>query len=448
MHSFFHKKAYLSKVSLLFFCLISHFQIGHAQESLSLEEAVQIALEDNFNVVFAKRDQQMATNNNTLGNAGILPQVDITGGYNGSVVNTRQEFLDGRSQSVSGAQSTRRTAALEFRWTIFDGFNMFNNLKIFDLTEATEQLRVRQAMEITLADVMVTYYDIYQKEQTLRTFRENMAVSQERLDIARDRYELGAFSKLDVLRAQVALNEDSTSIISQRQLIYDAKTNLNRLLNRSPDTEFTISDTIPPYQVLDYNELKQELKAKNNSILISKKDLEVSQIALKVAQGNRSPRLEFSADYSYLKSQSDAGFLTSNRSFGPNYGLNLTFPLFDGSNRNREVTNARIEISRQEDVIQNTIVEQEATYEVIYNNYLGAIEQYDLGKYNLEVAEENLEIAIEKNKLGGLSAIDFRDIQLDALAAENTLIGLRFAIKALEIDLLRLSGQLLQPSQN
>ncbi|MDX2302944.1 MAG: TolC family protein [Microscillaceae bacterium] len=432
-------------IGILLYCIILP-AILPAQELLSLEETIRLSLEKNFNIYVARKNVDISQNNHTRGNAGSLPQVNFNAGYSGSIINSKIEFLDGRNQNVSGANNTRYNASIAATWTIFDGLVMFDRYNQLGINREIANLNLRLEMESVLQQIISTYYDIVQKEQTLKVFRQNLLVSQQRVDIAQDRYELGVFSKMDLLRAQVDRNNDSTLVINQRQTIFEAKTNLNSLLNRPAETSFMVEDTIQLRTTLEYETLKQKLDFQNTTLQLSRKNLSSSELDLRIAKGNTLPQVNLDLSYDFARSKSGAGFARTNRSIGPAYGIRFNYPIFDGNNRKREIANAQINKEVVEENIganQNIIAAQ---YEIAYKDYLRNLELYQLERYNADVAQQNLDIAIDKFRLGGLSALDFRDIQQDALDASNRLIVVLYQIKLNEIELLRVSGELVKES--
>lgn len=421
-----------------------NFTCLQAQEILNPEDAIRIALENGYDIVIAQKDLEIRKNDNTRGNAGFLPRVDLDAGYSGSRNDTRQEFLDGRTQSVNGAINSRLNGAINATWTVFDGFIMFNRYRNQNIAQENAQLNLRLEMENTIAEILTSYYEITYQEQTLEILRKNLDVSRERLRVANDRYELGVFSKLDLLRAQVDFNEDSSSVIDQVQVIFESKTNMNLLLNREATLIFGVKDSIPLSSTLAYEPLRAKLIEKNTQIKIAQKDISASELEVQVARGDRYPTVDLNLGYELLRSKSGAGFLSSNRNFGLNYGVSLNYNLFDGNNVKREIANAEIEKLKADEDLKNTKVDIQTSFEITYKNYLKNYKLMELEVYNVSVAQQNLEIAIEKYKLGGLSALDFRDIQQDALQATSKLNEIRYLIKSDELELMRISGELIQ----
>ncbi|MCU0446485.1 MAG: TolC family protein [Microscillaceae bacterium] len=428
--------AFISQFFLIF-CL-------PAQDLLTLEQAIELTMSQNFQVQIAKMDQQIALNNQDRGVAGMLPTINVGGDLNGSIVNSVQQFLTGDPRRFTWARNTSQTIGVNAAWVVYNGKTRSNTYRLLGINQEISQLNVRNQMEIALNNVMTNYYDIVQRVQTLKVLTQNLNVSSQRAQVAKERYELGAFSRMDWLRAQVDLNNDSAAVINQKQSIWEAKITLNQLLNRAPDLDFAVADSIPLAQDLDYTELKNQTGSRNTNIQTAQKQRLTSELSLQIAKGNRLPVGTLNVGASAFNSRFGAGFLVSNRNVTTNGALSLVLPLYNGSIFRRQIANAHIGIKQAEETIKFTQNQTLASFEIAYRDYERTKALYDLEKYNNQVAQQNLEIALERYKLGSLSTIDFRDVQQIAVAAANRLIGIQFQLKRNEINLLRVSGELIK----
>ena len=124
MHKFIQKATMLRL--LLLGCLVGAAQLQTvAQGGLSLEELVSMAIEENYQIRILKNLEQVADNRNTIGQAGMLPTVGISGEARSAINNSRQQFFTGDSQEASNATRRSTSAAVDASWIVFDGFAMF-----------------------------------------------------------------------------------------------------------------------------------------------------------------------------------------------------------------------------------------------------------------------------------------------------------------------------------
>ncbi|GAB4400497.1 MAG: TolC family protein [Microscillaceae bacterium] len=415
-----------------------------AQSRFTVEEAVQKALAQNLALRVRKMDTLISLNDITLGNAGFLPTLSLEGRVNGSFTNTRQEFLDGRSQSVNGAKNSQQFGGLRMNWVLFDGMRMFYNYEALKQTHSFTQTNILLEMENVLANTLNIYYTLGQQEQTRMLLYQNLEVSRQRRSIAQDRYELGAFSKADYLRAQVDFNTDSAQVILQDQLILASQARLNQWMGQAPQTPLPPTDSLAEVPLLSYEGWKQKVASQNIRLQSERQSLALRQTDVLLSKSNRWPTLSLDLGYDALNSRSDAGFLRSNRNYGLNYAFNLSVPIFDGDNRRRQQENAQIRLEQAQENLENVGLQAKTDFEIAFQSYVQQKALYDLETSNVDLVRQNLEIAIERYKLGGMSALEFRDAQLLTLQAENRRIVLLYQMKLLEIEIRRISGDLVQ----
>jgi outer membrane protein len=190
-----------------------------AQEVLTIEDAVAIALENNFEIRIAKNELKIDETNITLGNAGILPSLNAVATNNNTVLNTTQKQSNGNEVEIDGARNTTLNYGLALEWTIFDGFKMFarhNQLKELKKLGETE---LKANILTNLSDVYESYYTIHSLEEQLKTLDSIIYVSEMRLTTAKNRFSIGKASKLEVLNAEVDLNADASTLVLLRQEI-------------------------------------------------------------------------------------------------------------------------------------------------------------------------------------------------------------------------------------
>jgi outer membrane protein TolC len=247
-----------------------------------------------------------------------------------------------------------------------------------------------------------------------------------------------------LLQSTVDLNADSTSLIRQINSLANTKADFNRLLAREVTTPIVIRDTILLSTTFKYDSLLKNALLQNSALISARLSQEIDRLGVKEAQSDRYPRLGFNANYGYTQQNSATGFLQYNRSYGPSFGFNLSYNLFNGFNVTREIKNAKIWLNSGE--IEVTDNEQEIRLNLLklYNDYRSNLEIVRMQLTNVDVAKENVNVAFEKYKLGSINDVELREIQKKLIDAEYQLILSTFDAKRAEIGLFRLSGGLLK----
>lgn len=422
--------------------LIVTFQFLNAAEELSLEDAVRISLDNNYTIKIARSEAQIDENNVSRGNAGFLPSLDLTGRANKSNQNVSQVFLDGSQVEKDGAQSSLYEGNLGLNWTVFDGFRMFISFDRLSDLKDIGQLKLKSKVELTIRDVVNSYYNILRQKLALDVATDNLEISRSRYQYVNDRFEVGTASKIDLLQAGVDLNADISDSLDQ-QINYDnIKIEFNKLLNRNIDAEFNVSANLEIPN--DYQKSELEKVDNNIDIRIAHKIVEINKYDIEALRSEFYPRISLYGTYNYTQQVSESGFLSSNTSYGYNYGLNLSLNLFDGFNTSREIQNAQVNTEISNYMLRELKMAVTSAVSTSLNSYTKFKELSRFESENVSAARENMELALESLNLGLMSALEFRETQRRLSNAKLRLITSIYNAKINETELLRLTGSLVK----
>jgi outer membrane protein TolC len=419
-------------------------QNSFCQETLTLQNAIEITLANNFSISIARNESNIAENNSTIGNAGFLPTLDVTGNYVKSQSDTKQEYFDGRTIDKTGAKSTNINAGVNLNWTIFDGFEMFGSINMLKELRKIGEINYKSEVENNIADVTETYYNLIREKQVLDVLKETITISEERVRIAGSKKDVGSGSKFDLRQAQVDLNEDRSNLLKEELTYEHLKVLLNQLMGRDVNYDFSVSDTIVVGKNLELEELKNLMLERNTDLDIAKKNLNLSEINLSLARSELYPRISLTGGYNYTNSESAAGFIKSNKNYSLNFGLSASLNLFNGLNTSRNIENAQIDIESSRLSFDQIKTGIEAMLLNTYKKYLNSLQLVQLEEENLIIAQESVDIALEKLKLGNITPLEFRETQRKLIDAKSRLVSAQFDAKTAETGLLRLSGQLIE----
>ncbi len=432
---------FFQSILILFLIFISE---SFSQQLLSLQDAVRIALENNYSINIAKNKSIIAENDANIGNAGFLPILDATSSYSKSQSNTKQEYFDGRTIDRTGAKSTNLSAGVSLNWIVFDGFEMFGNLDLLKELNKIGKANYKAEIENNVADVIDNYFNLIREKQVLDVIKETIRISEERVRIAESKKDVGSGSKFDLRQAQVDLNEDRSTLLKEELTYEQLKVMLNQLLGRDVNTDFDVEDTIFVNENLNYDELMNSALQKNSELFIAERNLELAEINISLARSELYPRISLSGGYNYLNSESGAGFIKTNKNYSLNYGVTASLNLFNGLNTRRKIENALVESDNSRlnyEMIKNSI---EANLLNVYKKYLNSIKLIKLEEENLIIAEESVDIALERLKLGNITPLEFRETQRKLIDVKSRLVSAQYEAKTAETELLRLSGLLIR----
>lgn len=423
---------------MFFLCVLQ----GNAQGLLTLKETVQIALENNFEIRIAKNDLKIDESNATPGNAGMLPNATASIVNNNSIQNLSQTRTDGTVISLDNAKNNSLTYGVSLGWTIFDGLKMFAMRdQLLELQKLGEN-QLKLTIITKISDVQVAYYDLVQQQQQLNALDSTLVISNQRVNLAQNRFTIGKASKLEVLNAQVDINTDKVSLLRQKERYINAKILLNQILARDNTLDFKVADNFIMEQQLDFTELKDLAEQQNPQVaalIISKK---VAELELKKIKSGRYPTVRLNTGYNFSDNESSLGFTTQSAARGFNYGFTAALNLFDGfaQKRNEKIANLQIDNS-------NTLIEQQnlalnAQLAIAYQTYKTNLELIALEQKNEAIAKQNLDITLDKFRIGTITTLEFRTAQLNYVNATVRYSNAQFQAKLSEITLRELAGSI------
>ncbi|HPI72096.1 MAG TPA: TolC family protein [bacterium] len=432
----------IERLWLIFSLLLITGAMG--QERLTLDQAIELAMEHNYAIRMARTESQISRNNFHPGNAGMLPELAATASTTHSVSNSKQTYVTGNVIDRTNAVSDAKNLALNFNWTLFDGLAMFANLNKLREFRDMGELEARRAVETTLNEVISAYYDILRQKQIQQSLEEAVTISEQRMRISEAKHAMGSESRFDLLNARVDLNQDRSRLMNQEISLNNARTSLNELLGRAGDLHFEVVDTISFSRRLTLPDLREGLLQHNTDLLWARKNHRAAEFDVAAACAPMLPRLGVNVGYTIARSESQSGLMHSNKSHGYNYGVNASYTLFDGFSIHRNRQNARVMERSQALRVLELQNQLEAELTRLFQHYQANMALIDIERENVQVARENVAISMEKYRLGSVSALQMRDIQVKYLDAESRLISAQYSAKIHEIQLLKLSGELVR----
>ena len=415
-----------------------------AQDVLTKKDAIAIALENNYGVKIANNNVEVAKNNSSIYNTGYLPTVSTSAGANYNNSNQEIERQNGETTKINGAETKSYNASINVNYTLFDGLNRKYNYKQLQETYNLSELEARETIENMYLQLFNNYFQIARLSENTSNLDETLKISKKRLERANHKYDYGQSTKLELLNAQVDVNNDSINLINSRQQFANSKRNLNIILGTQNGIAYNVETEVNFINLMSFEELSS--KAKENNILLkqNEKNIAISKFNIKANKAGYLPKAGLTGSYGWNKSQNPAtSFLAQLNSTGLNAGLNLSWNIFDGGATKTRVANAKIALENQEilkeqqlETIDNTI---KNTYE-LYQNTLFILEAQ---KQNEITTQNNFDRTEERYKLGQVSSIEFRQAQINLLNTQNAVSNAKYDAKLIELELLQLTGDLL-----
>ena len=420
----------------------------YAQEQVfTLSKCLEIGLENNYSLRITRNEEQISKNNVTLANAGFLPTLDLSAGYDAQL-NSNSSELRGTSdiQKTRNAFDQTANAGLDLNWTIFNGFSVSTNYKQLKELERMGETNTRIALEDFIAGMAAEYYNFLQQRLRLNNYYNAVLLSKERLRIVEERYNIGNFSRLDYQQAKVDFNADSAQYMKQQEVVITSRIALNEMM--AIDQVYTPIETVEKVIIindtLDFVDLWHCTLGNNATLLLAGQNNTLAQLDYKKVLSRNYPYVKFKAgyDYGFNRYGNNGNSSTVRRhAWGGNAGISIGFTLWNG-NRRREMRNAKIAMENVKLTRDKLELSLKADLGNLWQAYQNNLELLNLEKTNVITARENHEIAKERYMLGDLSGIEMREAQQSLLDAEERLLAVEYDTKLCEISLMQISGKI------
>lgn len=415
--------------------------LGKTQQ-LSLQDAVNIALKNSLDIQLSKNNVDVNTINNSYGMAGGLPLVTSTLTDNEQVTSINQKYSDpARNNTSANASSNSLSANVLGSIVLYNGFRVVATKKRLEqLEQQSQQLLISQIQNV-IAAVMTKYYDIVRQQSYIKTITQSIVVSQQRLDILKTQKEVGMANNADLFQSQLDLNALLQSQKSQQLIIDQAKTDLLTLLTLNADSAIVVRDTIIVNTNVSLDSALTNLE-KNPDLIAATQQIRINEQLVKETAAQRYPSLRLNGGYNYSRNQNSAGFNLLNESYGPQVGVSLVIPIYNGSIYKKQQQVA--EINTKNANIQRQALVRDYTSSIIktYQAYSNALKQLETERENYDLANQLLQLIIQKFQLRQATIVDVKQAQQSFEDAGYRLVNLSYAAKSAEIELKRIGNGL------
>ncbi|HMO62750.1 MAG TPA: TolC family protein [Ferruginibacter sp.] len=409
---------------------------------LTLQQAIQEAMKNNFDVIITKNTAEISQINNKWANAGLMPTVSITANKLLGTNNIEQNLVNGTEIKTSGASVNNLNAGLAASWRFFDGMAMFATKKRLEEIEKTGMYTFTKTANETIYNVTTAYYDIVRLQQQVKAIKEVITLYEERLKIAEARFNIGSSPKTDMLQAKVDLNEQQTNLTTAENAISLGKVTLNNLLARDPATVFETADSFVLNRQVNYLLLQQKLEQQNPDVLIAKSNIAIMLQTKKELNAQRLPTATLNGNYNFVRNRNAAGFTLLNQTYGPSASVGIVIPIFIGGLVKQQLRAADLNIKNQElasSQVKNQVL---SAFTNAYLNYNNGLKLAEMEKNNLELVKENNMINLERFKKLSITSVELRQGQINYTDAQYRLINAQYQSKIAEAEMLLLAGEI------
>jgi outer membrane protein TolC len=435
-----------NKLSLLLgLCLV--VVTSTAQEVLTKAEAINHVLDNNYGIKIAENNVEISENNTSILNSGYLPTLSTNFGFDFSLQDRLAEVEGQDPIDQTDLETRRYNTSLDLNYTLFDGLGRLYNFKQLKLQYNLSKLEARETIETTITQMFTVYYELARRLKNVEVLKNTLSLSRERLKRVEYQFQYGQINKLDVLNAEVDVANDSISLINEQQNLFNIKRDLKVVLNEDDlDDNFKVDTTVRFLPILKLEQHISEYKANNVSIQQIEENLLISEYDKKISYSGYLPTVNLFGSYGWNRNISpESPFFPGSTQTTDGYsaGVNLTWNLFDGGQTSVRIQNAKIAYENQQ--LQKEQIKQSVQRDIqnAFDNYKNRRYIYNLQRKNVETNKNNFKRTQERFKLGQVTSVEFRQAQLNLLNAQTSLNLAKYDAKLAELQLLQLTGQLL-----
>jgi outer membrane protein len=424
------------KKGLLYFILLLSIN-SRAQVPVTLTDAIDTALRSNFDIRLARISTSINKVNNSYGTAGGLPTVGISASDNNSVYNLEQKTSSGIDIRKNGVNSSSLNANVSASMTLFNGFKVIATKKRLSLLQNQSELQLNQQIQNTISNIMLIYFDILRQQTYLTIIQSSLEVTAKKMDIVKERFNVGMANEADLLQAQMDLNADEQNLKSQQLIIEQSKINLLQLMGVKQYLRIVINDTILVDQTISKDSIINYL-VNNPQYLSADQQVRINEQIVKEVKALRYPSIRINTGYNFIYNSSSAGFNLFTQNYGPTVGATLLVPIFNGTiyRTQQNVAAYNVETARlQKEALLSSL---KADAIKTFQAYESSLQQMNSQKTSYENAWKLVQIVIQRFRLNQATILDVKAAEASFESAGYLFVNLQYAAKTAEIELKRL----------
>ncbi|HMA61277.1 MAG TPA: TolC family protein [bacterium] len=409
--------------------------IAFAQEVLSLQECIDIAMKNNPDVTMANLDVKSAKYGVRGSYSGILPSISTGLNYSHNNQGEREYYVGGIKQIQPETSSNSYGFGVQYNQTLYDGGGWWNQIELAKNNYKSALVSKRQVKQNLTAYLTQQYYSILKAKKLLEVYQTSLKTSQQQLLKTKEMYELGQVAKKDFLKAKVQKGNDELNIIQQERQIKALKNELSTLLGYK-DKEFSIQEQ--EYESPQSYEKEPTLQtAMENNIELRSLEFQKKNAQLQhaMAQSNLLPNLSTRLSYSKGGSQADRIYSDFDKFWNTSIGLNLSVPIFQGFSTKTRIQQSKIDYEKYNSRIKGKKLEITQNIKDLIENLNTYNKMLEINHFNLESAQEDLRSAQEMYRLNSATMLEVLDAQANLTQARSNLITTKYDAKIAEVNL-------------
>jgi outer membrane protein len=410
---------------------------AQAQQLLSLQNAIDTALKNNFDIQIAKNNAEIGKIKNTFGFAGGMPIIAGSASDNNSLSNTYQELNGGTSSSENNVANNSIDAGVYASMVLFNGFRISATKKRLNSLQQQGELILNQQVQNTIAAIMVKYYDIIRQESYLKIIQNSLDVSHKKLEIINERDKVGMAKPADILQLQMDVNNAEQNLKLQLVVVERDKADLFLLMGTKQFNTFSVNDSIFIDNTLIMDSIVNYLD-RNPQYLSAEQQIIINEQIVKEISSQRYPSIKINTGYDYNSYHKSSGAVLTNQIYGPSAGVTVQIPIYNGNTYNIQKKSAQFEVANATLEKENLLNMLKSNAVKTYLSYNTTLTQIESQKINYTLAKKLVDVVMQNFQVNQATILDVKAAQTTFEEAAYLLINLQYSAKTAEIELKRM----------
>tara|TARA_B100001175_G_scaffold55689_1_gene44752 strand:- start:2067 stop:3386 length:1320 start_codon:yes stop_codon:yes gene_type:complete len=431
-------------LNVFIICFLFIFNIT-AQEELTISSAVKKTLENNLDIEVSENFKRIAKNNSSILNSNYLPNIQLGSEINTNIQSIEIETPSGISGTLDDTQTDNSSAVLSIDYNIIDSSGRKYNFKKSKELYSKSNLEVQEIIENTILQLFTVFFEVGRLSEEKEILKNSLDISKKRYERRLLEFEYGQTNNLEVLNAEVDVNSDSINLLNTSKKLFNAKNDLNLIMNVDLESEFNINTNIEFLSQQEIENIFSKDIYNNTKLLIIEKDIIISNLDRKIAKSSYLPTLGLIGSYGWNESINDNPYAFYNKSIsdGLSAGINIRWDIFRSGKKIIANKNAAINQANSELTKKKTVLELKKELRNAYQTHLNNIFILEVQRKNLNTNKNNFDRNIERYKIGQVSSIEFRRAQLNLLNAKLSKSSAKYQAKISEAYFLKISGEII-----
>ena len=416
-----------------------------AQEELTISSAIKKTLENNLDIEVSENFKRIAKNNSSILNNNYLPNIQLGSEINTNIQSIEIETPSGISGTLDDTQTDNSSAVLSIDYNIIDASGRKYNYKKSKELYSKSNLEVQEIIENTILQLFTVFFEVGRLSEEKEILKNSLDISKRRYERRLLEFEYGQTNNLEVLNAEVDVNSDSINLLNTSKKLFNARSDLNLIMNVDLESEFNINTNIDFLAQDEINSIFSNDINNNTRLLIIEKDIIISNLERKIAKSSYLPTLGLIGSYGWNESINDNPYAFYNKSISDGFsaGINIRWDIFRGGKKIIANKNAEIGQENSELIKKKTVLELKKELRNAYQTHLNNLFILEVQRKNLSTNKNNFDRNIERYKIGQVSSIEFRRAQLNLLNAEFSKSSAKYQAKISEAYFLKISGEII-----